>query len=289
MVIIKGPDENFPPSFRKITRSPLIKKDQIQDFESEEPAHEEFIMDEAVKIPASDEEAKKMHEPSKQAEVGAPEVPPVEAEALLNKARQRAAEILEEAEEKKREALKLIKESQIYCGSAYSQSEKDGFNTGKEEGFKKIQFETASHVKEAKDILEQAIKEREVLIRSAEPEVAKLAIEIAEKIMARELKTDPEAVLGIVQAAMSKIKGTREHVAIKVSPEDYEVVLKNKPVYEKMAEGVKSFEVVSDNKLDSGNCVIETNLGNVVATIKTQLETLRIAFEGVSDYDQESA
>lgn len=290
MSIIKGSGEDkFPPSFKKTTRSPLIKKDEIDILSLKEELFKENVkQDEIVVVPSSEEEARTFQHASKEEEI---EIPSVDAQTVLDNARGQASRMIKEAEANAEklnlESQRLIKESQLYCQSAYSQSERDGYNIGKEEGFKKGQEEVARHIEEAKDIKEQAIREREILIHGAEPEIANLSIEIARKIVGKELLLDRGAIAGIVEAAMSKIKGARESVTIRVNPQDYEEVLKNKDVYGRMVEGLKNLEIASDNKLEPGDCLIETNLGNVDARIKTQLETLRIAFKEVEEYDRE--
>ena len=295
MAIIKGGKEGsgkFPESFK--TKSALFKKDDIAEKLPEKESEKTEVLnqpsegssDEAVLIPSSDHQARMMAEGPREEFTDPDAVEPqvyVNIEEALNKAKEEADKILLEA---KNESRKLLKESQLYCTSAFSQSERDGFVQGREEGLKQGKLDVVEHVKEAKSIIEQAVKERELLIHGSEPELARLSIEIAQKIIGRELSQDKDTILGIVKEAMKKIKTTREHVLIKVNSENYETVLNNKDIYAKMVEGLKNIEVVQDNKIEPGGVMIETNLGNIDARIETQLETLRIAFKDVQEYEQ---
>src|SRR6202162_3477268 len=53
----------------------------------------------------------------------------------------------------------------------------------------------------------------------AEDDAVKLAIAIARRVLYRELSTDPDAILGLVKAAFSKLN-TRETHRLRVSPSD---------------------------------------------------------------------
>ena len=57
----------------------------------------------------------------------------------------------------------------------------------------------------------------------AEDDAVKLAIAIARRVLYRELATDPEAILGLVKAAFSKLNA-RETQRLRVSPADAAVI-----------------------------------------------------------------
>lgn len=271
------------------SKSPLIKKDKIsfssggnlselleEEAETEKEEEAEAEASNIVVIPTV-EVKKETRPPETEEELfSQPEVE-IDTTELIEAAERQAAEIIQNAQ---REAKKLIEESKLYCQSAMSQAEREGFVQGKEMGIEAGKKEAAEMIGAAKDLMDQIIKERELILKNAEPEIAQLAIKIAEKIISAEVSTKPEVVKSMVKAVVEKIRD-REQVTIRVSPADADAVRNNREVYAKLVDGLKHLEIVSDPKVERGGCIIETNLGNVDGRISTQLSSLELAFKEV--------
>ncbi|MFH0803336.1 MAG: FliH/SctL family protein [bacterium] len=204
-------------------------------------------------------------------------------DVIVREAETKAAQLLQHAQS---EARKLLDESRLYCQSVQKQAARDGFSQGKEEGFRAAYEEVASLIQEARKVLQEAVNHQERILANSEPEIARLAIKIAERILGVEVKTNPETVLGIIQAALKRIRD-REQVTIRVNQEDYEKVKAHKDTYTRLVDGVKTMDIAPDPRVERGGCIIETNLGNVDARISTQLAALEIAFKGVEKSDSD--
>lgn len=209
----------------------------------------------------------------------APPVSPQIDRLLIEEAEKKAADIVKKA---RAEAKKLIEETKLYSQSAFAQAETDGFNKGRERGFEEGKKEMSNLILQAKDVLNQAIRERELLIRSIEPEMAKLSVRIAEKIMRYQIDIDQGAVVNMINSALDTLK-QREEIVIKVNQEDYYYAKEKKSVFASMVEGLKKLDVVVDSGVDRGGCIIETDLGNIDARISTQIHTLELVFDKVAE------
>lgn len=111
---------------------------------------------------------------------------------------------------------------------------------------------------------------RRKLRRDAEDDVVKLSLAIARRILHRELSIDPEAILGVVKAALDKLEG-REIDRLRVNPEDAEIVRRHM----ERAGAPQRFEIVPDARLGRGCAVFETSRGNMDASVDTQLEEIQ--------------
>ncbi len=247
----------------------------------EEEKHEEDIpVPPLVEDIPEREEAREEASPIVEEQIAEPPPPPPPPPPQLDKiiieeAEKKAEEIIKKA---RAEAKKLIEETKLYSQSAFSQAERDGFVKGKEDGFEAGREEMSNHIKEAKNVLEQATRERDLLIRSIEPEMAKLAIRIAEKIIQTQVELNQDIVINMIRASLDKVK-QREEVVIKVNQADLDYVKERKDIFARMIEGLKSMEIIVDPGVERGGCIIETNLGNVDARIAVQIHTLELAFE----------
>jgi flagellar assembly protein FliH len=128
------------------------------------------------------------------------------------------------------------------------------------------------------------LRERESFFTSVEPELAKLSLAIASKIIGDEIDSNKDTVVAIIKNALSSIK-SREQVTIKVNPEDAEYVRQNKDVFAKMVEGAKEFDIASDPRVDKGGCMIETDLGTTDARITVQMSAIEMAFRTLTTGD----
>jgi flagellar assembly protein FliH len=103
----------------------------------------------------------------------------------------------------------------------------------------------------------------------AEADVIKLALAIARRVLHRELNADPEAVFGLVKAALEKVD-SREVERIRVHPADAPVVAAQ---IDKLRPATR-FEVVPDSRLERGAAVVETARGSLDASVETQLDEI---------------
>lgn len=213
-----------------------------------------------------------------------PPPPPIDQQ-ILDEARRKAQQIVAEAQA---EAKRLIEEIRLHANMAGAEAKERGFEEGKEEGRTQGREEYARLMMLARDLYIQAIKERERLLATAETELARLAIKVAERIIGQEVRSAGEVIMGVVRQALSGIKD-REEVLIRVSPDDYHIVNEDRTALSRMVEGLKNFELVVDSKVEAGGCIIETNLGNVDARLSTQLAAVAAAFERVVQGEEDES
>jgi flagellar assembly protein FliH len=100
----------------------------------------------------------------------------------------------------------------------------------------------------------------------AEDDAVKLAIAIARRVLYRELSTDPEAILGLVKAAFSKLNSRETH-RLRVSPSDAGAIQDHRARLQ-LPPGL---EIVPDGSLTPGSAIFETSRGDLDASVDTQL------------------
>jgi flagellar assembly protein FliH len=103
----------------------------------------------------------------------------------------------------------------------------------------------------------------------AEDDAVKLAIAIARRVLYRELATDPEAILGLVKAAFSKLNA-RETQRLRLSPSDAAMIQEHRAKLQ-IPPGL---EIAPDGSLTPGSAIFETSRGDLDASIETQLSEI---------------
>lgn len=178
------------------------------------------------------------------AEAAAPEAPPPDA-ATLDAARERAFE----------ETLR----------SARAAALREGEATGRGRAAAELQPVMERLAATIADLA--ALRPR--LRREAEADMLQLALAIARRVLRRELAIDPEALHGLVLAALEKLE-MRELSRIRVHPSQAAAV---SAVLRQAGAGF-SIEVTSDPTLDCGAAIFETSRGSLDASIETQLQEI---------------
>jgi len=106
----------------------------------------------------------------------------------------------------------------------------------------------------------------------AEADLVQLSLAIARRILRRELTVDPEAIQGLVRAALDRMQ-IRDITHIRLYPGHEDVVRRCLTAYH--AGGI---ELVCDPAMGPGDFVIETKRGNLEASMETQLAEIERGF-----------
>jgi len=154
---------------------------------------------------------------------------------------------------------------------------KDGFDKGKKEAenkYKKLEAKLESDFQEKIQALNSFLKnleeETKNLIINMDKEVLKLALDIANKMVLKEIQIDSEVPLRIIKDALNYIaEGTELH--IKVNPEEYKFLEENFSKYFPPSQKIK---LIPDESISKGGVFIETSLGVIDATFEKRWEKL---------------
>jgi flagellar biosynthesis/type III secretory pathway protein FliH len=141
---------------------------------------------------------------------------------------------------------------------------------GLEEGKQKAWQEGAAEITTALDRLAQKLNEvaalRSKIRMHAEMDIVKLGLAIAQRILRRELTTDPETIHGLVHAALQKIQN-RDILKIRVYPAGAEALKASLA----RSGAAPAIQVIADATLKTGDLLFETSVGQLDASVETQL------------------
>ena len=112
--------------------------------------------------------------------------------------------------------------------------------------------------------------------RRADAELRALAVKIAERILGRELKLDPAAVVDVAHEAL-RAAGGPEELIVRVHPDDVAVIERGRPRLAERMRGAPAIAVRADERVERGGCILETPLGVIDARLDVQLAALERA------------
>ena len=202
-----------------------------------------------------------------------------ESARIISEAQAEAEKIIEETKHEAEELLKQVRKEGYDAG--YEDGKADGIKDGKA----KIEKDLADTVKQANAKAQQTIRDAkeqtsEYFIR-AEDDVVKVVLMAIEKILPQHFLDVPQVILPVVREAIKHVRDQRE-VKVHVEPYSYDLVLMARSEFQSMlTSGTAIIEVISDEALKPGDCVIETPNGGVDARLSTQLELMKNAIKSV--------
>lgn len=201
---------------------------------------------------------------------------------LLEQARLQAQEIVEsarsEAEQIKQAAAE---EAEIIKKKSREEGYQAGFQAGKQQAVQETEQARQAIISEAQAILEKAQIDREKMLAEVEPQVVQLAIELARKVIWRELTINPETIRDIAREALVRAGRTGELV-IKVSKDFYEPLNTGLKEIFVSEEERRHCRVEIDDTVEPGGCIVDTGAGYVDAQITSQLDRIIGVFNQVN-------
>lgn len=196
------------------------------------------------------------------AEGGGPEgAVALSPEALVAVAQQRAAEVIAAAQQ----------QAETLEHEAHARGLARGQEEGKEAAKQKLlpALVTFAQMGQSLIVLE------EQLIDRFTPQLVGLALEIAEKVVGKQVEADPQIVASVLERARAELPQAR-FVRVWLHPLDHGLLAELRPDLVSMGEqGGRKVEVVAAKEIARGGCRVETEMGVVDATIPTQMQEIR--------------
>lgn len=221
------------------------------------------------------------------------------AEALETRARLLLAEVEEVVRQRRAEAeaaaaaiLEQARAEAAAIGAeAARRGEEEGRAHGRAEGLAAARDEArallgaaqreaadllASARREAAALREAAQADREALLGSLEPQLVRLALQIARQILKAEVTLRPDAVVPMLAAALAKVRGGRPRV--RLGPDD---AARLGPRWAEVAGQFTGgeAELVADPSLAPGEFVLHSDQGTVDGRLDAQLGEVAAALE----------
>jgi len=212
-----------------------------------------------------------------------------ECDNALAEAGRQAEEIRREARDVLQQARKALDDLNASVQETEREANKRGFDDGRQQGIKEgipvgiekgreqeikhIRKQTENLRMNLQQIIAQVQAKREEFFAVTRKSVLRFAFRIAEKIVKAHVQIDEEMVLRNIEAAVAFI--AQEHkLQIFINPSEFEVVQEFVPQLKSDFPKIEAVNLVPDMNIGRGCCIVRTKVGQIDATIQTQLEEI---------------
>lgn len=176
-------------------------------------------------------------------------------------------------------AESIIQEALEASSSIAAEAHQQGLVQGKADGYGQGLREAEALIAEANEALQDAMEQKDRLIADAEQEIVALSMKIAQLILKREIKTDPESVLALVRDALMRVRD-EGGVTVRLNPVDA-VVVRGHLNGLLSGTGVRQVSIEEDATMEPSGCVVSTSRGEIDERMESQMKRIATALEGV--------
>lgn len=167
----------------------------------------------------------------------------------------------------------LISRAQEEAGTIRENAAKEGYKAGLE-----MAKEDINQVKTA---IEGFARAKEDVFEYIAPDILEISIDIARKIVKKEIEQNPQILLDTILDVLKNISREETKVVIKVNPSQLALTRESVPEIISSTGLEAKTSVISDETIEVGSCIVQTSNGIIDATIDTQLEIIKEAFKGM--------
>ena len=193
-----------------------------------------------------------------------------QAQSMIDAATRNAEALVADAQSR---ARALVEDAAARADALVQDARKRGHDDGYAAGRDAADREMNDMLVTMRGLLEMARAERHKLIEAAEPELVRLAVGIAERVLHQQIALDRNVVIEMAKVAVGRLI-ERDTVTVRVNPADVERIRDHRD--ELIAIGdIRNLRVLEDQRVDRGGVVVDTDAGTIDARISTQLDEAR--------------
>ncbi|MFK7778865.1 MAG: FliH/SctL family protein [Gimesia sp.] len=169
----------------------------------------------------------------------------------------------------------------------------EAFQSGKKQGYEEAQNELEALIQSrSEEISNRTVEEKLGMVYPAmqaaveglkqekinwrriwDATALEVCLSVAEKIVRHELKSRPESVRAMMGEALKLASGT-QHLRFHMNPADVAQLGEGTKAFITQLTGCQSCEIIEDESISSGGCIVETQHGTIDATIEAQLDRI---------------
>jgi flagellar assembly protein FliH len=175
-------------------------------------------------------------------------------------------------DEPETEAERIVAEARVRAADIERQAHEDGRAARAAEVAAEVSRVIDPWQEQLTDTLAELAGLRLAISAQAERDLIRLSLEIAKKIVHREVAIDPDVVMALARIGLSRVHN-RTAASIHLHPEDLAYVT----IHRAKLKGGHELELVEDLSIERGGCLIHTEMGDVDARIEEQFAEIETA------------
>jgi flagellar biosynthesis/type III secretory pathway protein FliH len=142
-----------------------------------------------------------------------------------------------------------------------------------------------TQLQQAAELLAGAQEAKATALSEAEPEVIRLVLAIAKRVIRREIAADQRIVVDTVRESLRRLGG-RAVARVRANPAEMPAL---NEAWNELTSVAREIEFIADEGVSPGGCIVESRQGEIDAQVETQVEAVAAQFLDAADRDTEPA
>jgi flagellar assembly protein FliH len=159
-----------------------------------------------------------------------------------------------------------------------AEKEQQAWSKGHEAGNAEMRAASEQQLAKLREEFSKALHdfaaERDTYFQRVEEQVVRLTLAIARKILHREARVDPLLLAGILRVALEKIE-SNTNTRLRAHPSDIKAW---RDYFAQARDNFPVPELIGEPEIQSGRCILETELGTTEIGLETQLMEIEQGF-----------
>lgn len=167
----------------------------------------------------------------------------------------------------------LISRAREEAQSIKEAAAKEGYQDGLEQA--------KADILDVKNAITSFLGAKQAVFDYIAPDILEISVEIAQKIIKKELQQDPNVILDNILALLKTLSKEETKITLRVNPAQVSLLKSEVPSLLNEAGLDAKVLVVPDETIMEGGCVVTTTNGVIDATIETQLAVISEALREI--------
>jgi flagellar assembly protein FliH len=149
------------------------------------------------------------------------------------------------------------------------------------EGYEEGLSQAKEDIEEVKNAIVSFVGAKQEVFDYIAPNIMEISIDIAKKIIKKELEQDPMIILNNISEVLKSLSKEEKKITIKVNPIQVSLLKTEIPEITSTIGLDAKIMIIPDETIMEGGCMLTTTNGVIDATIETQLSVISEALKGI--------
>ena len=149
------------------------------------------------------------------------------------------------------------------------------------EGYEEGMNQAKADIENLRNSLSAFVSAKQEVFDYIAPDILEISVDIAKKIIKKEIQQDPTIILENIVDLLKSLSKEETRVTLRVNPEQAMLIKQKIPEVVEMAGSEAKINVISDENISYGGCMVTTTNGIIDATIETQMSIISEALKEV--------
>lgn len=209
-----------------------------------------------------------------------------ESQRILTETEQMVMELLQKARDEARDIITNAREEAEVIKMQVDQEavsiRQEAYQEGLRQAHQEIEGDRQAAIQQSQALLEEARQSKLKVFRSCEADMVRLVMAMVKKVIAGELKTNPDTIINILQEAIDFLDRP-ENITVYVNPQEVDNILEvmDKGYLTDIGNSNITMDIKADERISPGGCLLESDAGSVDAQLETRITSVNNAIQEV--------